>query len=92
MTRRRRLRADTCGEGMMSHSDRRQKTGDDREVNWLAVRGFDGLYHPDPVMECGCFLGDLRPCGDLDTPCRGGRASVDEAGVFSPARFRGVTR
>lgn len=28
----------------------------------LRANGFDGLYHPDPDMECGCTLNDLAPC------------------------------
>lgn len=52
----------------------------------LRRRGFDGLYHPDPFMECGCFLGDLRPCGEQRTPCRGGHASPDGSGVYGPTR------
>jgi len=65
---------------------RRPKTGGDDEANWLQSRGFHGLYHPDPSMECGCYLRDLRPCGDTDTPCRGGRAR--EGGVYRPWRVK----
>lgn len=28
----------------------------------LEANGFDGLYHPDPDMECGCSVDDLAPC------------------------------
>lgn len=52
----------------------------------LRQRGFDGLYHPDPAMECGCFIGDLRPCGEQRTGCRGGHMSPDGAGVYGPSR------
>ena len=62
---------------------RRQK-GEPAEAEWLESRGFDGLYHPDPTMECGCYLSDLRPCGERDTPCRGGRTRDDRSGVFQP--------
>lgn len=56
------------------------------EEEWLRKRGFDGLYHPDPSMGCGCFLGDLRPCGQTGTGCRGGHAAPENAGVYGPAR------
>lgn len=71
---------------------RRPKTGDAREGDWLQSRGFDGLYHPDPVVECGCVNADLRPCGDRQTPCRGGREDKGGAGIFQrgkgPSWFR----
>lgn len=31
----------------------------------LRASGFDGLYHPDPDMECGCLVGNLAPCIEL---------------------------
>jgi hypothetical protein len=42
------------------------------EADHLIARGFDGLYHPDPVMECGCFVSDLYPCGERPKECRPG--------------------
>lgn len=65
---------------------RRPKTGDAREADWLKVRGFDGLYHPDATFDCGCVIGDLRPCGETETPCRGGYANGD--GIYQPPRQR----
>lgn len=62
----------------------RRKKGSPDEGDWLRARGYDGLYHPDPVMACGCFIGDLRPCGDVETPCRGGRAMGD--GIYQGRR------
>ena len=56
----------------------------EREVKLLIRRGFDGLYHPDPAMECGCFVDDLRPCGETRTGCRGGYANLEHTGVFRP--------
>jgi hypothetical protein len=44
-----------------------------RESEWLIAKGFDGLYHPDPWMECGCFADDLYPCGERPKECRPGR-------------------
>lgn len=66
---------------------RRPKTGDQREAEWLEARGFDGLAHPDPAVSCGCFVGDLRPCGEHETPCRGGRAL--DGGVYLGVQARG---
>jgi hypothetical protein len=56
------------------------------EEQRLIRQGFDGLYHPDPTMECGCFVGDLRPCGERGTGCRGGHTNPDGSGVYGPAR------
>jgi hypothetical protein len=55
------------------------------EHDRLQRRGFDGLYHPDPAMSCGCFLHDLRPCGELRTGCRGGHANAAGTGVYKPS-------
>jgi len=35
----------------------------------LIANGFDGLYN-DSI--CGCELGDLEPCGGVESNCRGG--------------------
>lgn len=56
------------------------------EEERLIARGFDGLYHPDPSIPCGCFIGDLRPCGETRTGCRGGHESADGAGIYPPQR------
>ena len=55
------------------------------EHDRLQRRGFYGLYHPDPAMSCGCFLHDLRPCGELRTGCRGGHANAAGTGVYKPS-------
>lgn len=68
----------------------RRKKGSPKEADWLRARGYDGLYHPDPDVECGCFLDDLRPCGEKDTPCRGGHALM--GGVYRPGTARRVRR
>lgn len=39
---------------------------------WLIDNGYDGLYCED----CGCFLDDLFPCGDIGCNCKAGYASV----------------
>jgi hypothetical protein len=51
----------------------------------LVRHGFDGLYHPDPGMACGCFVGDLYPCSDRPPECRPGHASPDGRGVYRRA-------
>lgn len=38
------------------------RDGADAEAAWLTAHGFDGIC--DPVGECGCFIGDLYPCGE----------------------------
>lgn len=58
----------------------------ERESERLIAGGFDGLYHPDPAVECGCFVGDLYPCGERPRACRPGHASPDGIGVYGPAR------
>lgn len=55
-----------------------------REETRLAARGFDGLYHQ--TEPCGCWLGDLRPCGETRTGCRGGHAMGD--GIYGPPRSK----
>ena len=32
--------------------------------NCLKRDGFEGLYNAE--MECGCVVGDLEPCGNVD--------------------------
>lgn len=55
-----------------------------KEEERLLARGLDGLYHPSE--SCGCFIGDLRPCGEIRTGCRGGLAAEigGAHGVYSP--------
>lgn len=55
------------------------------EHDWLASRGFDGLYTPDDA--CGCYLDDLYPCGErgIQTFCVPGH-EID--GGIGPARTR----
>ena len=31
---------------------------------WLKANGYDGLCNPG--LECGCYIGDLAPCGEPD--------------------------
>jgi len=38
------------------------RRGAEAEAEWLTKHGFDGLYTPND--ECGCFVGDLYPCGE----------------------------
>ncbi len=44
----------------------------------LKGKGYDGLCNP--ILECGCFIGDLCPCDNASlTMCLGGvRESSDE--------------
>jgi hypothetical protein len=58
------------------------------ESDRLRARGYDGLYAPD--QPCGCYLDDLRPCGETHTGCRPGLAlDTDEfSGVYRPAFVR----
>ena len=58
------------------------------EAKRLRALGFDGLYHPDPAIECGCYLDDLRPCGEIKTGCRGG-FEVAGLGIFGSGRKSG---
>lgn len=39
---------------------------------YLIDHGYDGLYHPDPELECGCCLSDLAPCNNLSEKCKPG--------------------
>ena len=57
----------------------------EQERESLTRRGFDGLYHPDPAMTCGCFADDLYPCGERPKGCRPGRTNPDGVGVYGPA-------
>jgi hypothetical protein len=52
----------------------------------LIAKGFDGLYHPDPAMECGCYADDLYPCGDRPKACRPGHAVNDVTGIYGPSK------
>lgn len=58
------------------------------EADKLVRLGFDGLYHPSEP--CGCFIGDLRPCGEVRTGCRGGLAF--DGGVYAPRFVRIVKK
>ena len=44
----------------------------------IAAAGYDGLYHPS--VPCGCFVADLRPCGQVRTGCRMGLARDGDNG------------
>lgn len=49
-------------------------------TEYLEAGGFDGLANVD--AECGCFLHDLVPCGDILVDCRAGkRAVIDDEEV-----------
>jgi hypothetical protein len=37
---------------------------------WCELQGYDGLYHS--VIECGCMLDDLIPCGSDPSLCQPG--------------------
>jgi hypothetical protein len=54
------------------------------ESEWLRAHGFDGLYTPND--DCGCFLGDLYPCGERGdrVACVPGHES--DAGIHAPRR------
>lgn len=62
------------------------------EAAQLEKRGFDGLYYPGPEVACGCFIGDLWPCGDRPKECRGGHTrdmgDGEVIGIFAPIRKR----
>jgi hypothetical protein len=47
----------------------------------LVEDGFDGLCNP--MLECGCFIGDLAPCDspDLTGCCGGKRKATDDGDV-----------
>ncbi len=62
----------------------RRKKGHVSESEWLRSHGFDGLYHPDLPDGCGCWNDDLRPCGEIATPCRGGREIAYGNGIYKP--------
>lgn len=57
----------------------------------LTSRGFDGLYHPDPAAQCGCYADDLYPCGERPKECRPGRAASDGSGVYGPVKEHAVS-
>lgn len=38
-------------------------------INYLKENGYDGLYHNG---ECGCELGDICPCEEIQLDCRPG--------------------
>lgn len=45
----------------------------------LVENGYDGLCNP--MIECGCFIGDLAPCESLDLGgCCGGKRKTTENG------------
>jgi len=41
-----------------------------KSAKWLKAHGYDGLYAPGEP--CGCWLGDLVPCGEKDNGCKPG--------------------
>lgn len=53
----------------------------------LIANGFDGLYNQN---NCGCELGGLAPCGDVQSDCRGGYkhalSTMPNAFVICPSK------
>lgn len=60
----------------------------ERQERELRRKGLQGLYHPE--HPCGCYLGDLRPCGQIGTRCRGGVERAD--GIRPPLTMAMVRR
>lgn len=58
----------------------------ERDEEKLQGRGYDGLYLRLPNENCGCGLGNLRPCGEVNTGCRPARIGDD--GMFHPTLIR----
>lgn len=50
---------------------------------WLTDHRYDGLYPPDPDMECGgCFLCDLFPCDEFLPECQPGVKQMGDDGDY----------
>ena len=67
---------------------------DDMVEAYLREHGYDGLYccEDEPGLECGCFLGNLAPCGYLcmTSECRAGyRCMKDGHEICGPNRPEG---
>lgn len=61
-------------------------------AEWLKAHGYDGLCNDN---ECGCFVGDLMPCGDPGEHCEAGhkvRCDYDgeECNGIAPGRKEGA--
>lgn len=37
--------------------------------HWLKTNDYDGLFYPG---ECGCLVGELEPCGEINAGCEPG--------------------
>jgi hypothetical protein len=54
---------------------------------WLESNGYDGLANTD--LECGCFIGDLMPCGEAnEDDCVAGHAAKNKEGqrIVNPGK------
>jgi len=58
------------------------RNGVEAEEAWLTAHGFDGLACM--IEECGCFIGDLYPCGERGEKhvCVAGYANSEGTGVY----------
>ncbi len=62
------------------------QTAIERDTAFLEAHGYDGLVWLGPGTEgCGCGIGDLRPCGQTQTPCH---TAVEREGLF----YRSIKR
>jgi hypothetical protein len=55
---------------------------------FLKLNGFDGLYNV--AGECGCFLDDLEPCGEMCSNCHAGHRVILEDGAEGVGEKKGV--
>ncbi len=54
------------------------------EAERVQSKGYDGLY--SLTEACGCFVDDLRPCGEVRTGCRMGMANEIGVGPGRPKK------
>lgn len=62
------------------------RRGREAEEAWLRQHGFDGLACM--VEPCGCFIGDLYPCGERGGKfdCMAGHVNPEGVGVYREDR------